>query len=153
MKNVLIRIINKISVRCSYESAVWYRELLVQLSECCVVQGAIGAVIRVLSGTGCFWCSVPSVQNSCCSVEGLFSLCLFTACSTNVFWCSRGMYCLLVQGDWILQMEAVCSSVTLVGTCTAWPVDRRNSLHLKVAFVSPLVWILVAKGAVRLLIG
>jgi hypothetical protein len=112
------------------------------------------AVIGVLSGTRCLWCGVPGIQNSSCSVEGLFfSLCLSTAYSTSVCWCYRGMYCLHVQGDWIVQMEAVRSSVVLVGTRTTWPVDPRNSLHFKVAFVSPLVLILVAKGAVRLLLA
>ena len=127
MKNVLIRVINKISLWCGYQSAVCCKGLLMQCARCSE---------RLLFS----WRSV-------------FSLCLCTACSTSMFWCSRGMYCLLVQGDWILQMEAVCSSVTLVGTRTTWPVDPRNSLHFNVDFVSPLVWILVAKGAVRLLIG
>lgn len=50
-------------------------------------------------------------------------------------------------------MEAVCFSVTLEETRATWPVNPRDSLHFRVSFVSPLVLILVAKGAVRLLIG
>jgi len=39
--NVLITVINNISLWCSYHRAVCW----------------------------CFWCSVPGVQNSCCSVD------------------------------------------------------------------------------------